>query len=83
MEIIFDYPVTPAIERVVADLIENGKETNGNISLEFIDAENAECYDDSEEFVDEYKDTHDLYMVNQCVCGSWEQPLTMIAVLED
>lgn len=77
-----DNNIPSYIKDVVKNLIEKEAETNGNIIVEYLSDDEAELYEDSEDFVKNHIDTDDLYMVYQCVAGSWNQPLTMVAVVE-
>ena len=77
-----DNNIPSYIKDVVKTLIEKEAETNGNIIVEYLSDDEAELYEDSEDFVKNHIDTDDLYMVYQCVAGSWNQPLTMVAVVE-
>jgi len=83
MKLVFEDINTPSyIKEAVKNLIEKDATSNGNIIIEELSDEDAELYDDSEEFVKKHIDTDDLYMVYQCVAGAWNQPLTMVAVVE-
>lgn len=83
MKLAFEDINTPSyIKEAVKNLIEKDATSNGNIIIEELSDEDAELYDDSEEFVKKHIDTDDLYMVYQCVAGAWNQPLTMVAVVE-
>lgn len=83
MKLAFEDNNTPSyIKEAVKNLIEKDATSNGNIIIEELSDEDAELYEDSEEFVKNHIDTDDLYMVYQCVAGAWNQPLTMVAVVE-
>ena len=78
MKLVFENSNTPSyIKEAVEELIKNNKETNGNISVEFIPEDEVEDYDLPKSMTD---NADEIYSVTQCVCGSWEQPITMVAV---
>jgi hypothetical protein len=78
MKLVFENSNTPSyIKEAVEELIKNNKETNGNISVEFIPEDEVEDYDLPKSMTD---NADEIYNVTQCVCGSWEQPITMVAV---
>lgn len=78
MRLVFeDKNISKTIKDVVKNLIENNKETNGNISVQYIPWDEVEDYDLPKSMID---NASEIYNVTQCVCGSWEQPLTMVAV---
>ena len=77
MKLVFENNVSETIKKVVEDLITNNKETNGNISVEYIPDDEVEDYDLPKYMVE---NADEIYNVTQCVCGTWEQPLTMVAV---
>ena len=77
MKLTFENNVSETIKKVVEDLIANNKETNGNISVEYIPDDEVEDYDLPKSMTD---NADEIYNVTQCVCGTWEQPLTMVAV---
>jgi hypothetical protein len=77
MKLVFENNVSETIKKVVEDLIANNQETNGNISVEYIPDDEVEDYDLPKSMTD---NADEIYNVTQCVCGTWEQPLTMVAV---
>ena len=77
MKLIFQDNISEPIKKVVESLIANNKETNGNITVEYIPEDEVEDYDLPTSFT---KNAHEIYNVTQCVCGAWNQPLTMVAV---
>jgi hypothetical protein len=77
MKLIFENNVSETIKKVVEDLIANNKETNGNITVEYIHEDEIEDYDLPKSMTE---NADEIYNVTQCVCGTWEQPLTMVAV---
>ena len=77
MKLVFENNVSETIKKVVEDLIANNQETNGNISVEYIPDDEVEDYDLPKSMTD---NADEIYNVTQCVCGSWEQPITMVAV---
>lgn len=78
MKLVFENNNTPSyIKEAVEELIKNNKETNGNISVEFIPEDEVEDYDLPKSMT---QNADEIYNVTQCVCGSWEQPITMVAV---
>lgn len=78
MKLVFENSNTPSyIKEAVEELIKNNKETNGNISVEFIPEDEVEDYDLPKSMT---QNADEIYNVTQCVCGSWEQPITMVAV---
>ena len=79
MKLVFENKtISKTIQDEVKKLIENNQETNGNISVEYIPDDEIEDYDLPESMT---KDADEIYNVTQCVCGTWEQPLTMVAVI--
>ena len=77
MKLVFENNIDKNIQEVVKNLIENNKETNGNISVEYIPEDEVEDYDLPKYMTD---NADEIYNVTQCVCGMWDQPLTMVAV---
>ena len=77
MKLVFENNVSDTIKKVVEDLIANNQETNGNISVEYIPDDEVEDYDLPKSMTD---NADEIYNVTQCICGTWEQPLTMVAV---
>ena len=77
MKLVFENNVSETIKKVVEDLIANNQETNGNISVEYIPDDEVEDYDLPKSMTD---NADEIYNVTQCVCGTWDQPLTMVAV---
>ena len=78
MKLIFQDNISESIKKVVEDLIANNKETNGNITVEYILADDVA---DSDLPTSLTKNADEIYNVTQCVCGAWDQPLTMVAVV--
>ena len=78
MKLIFQDNISESIKKVVEDLIANNKETNGNITVEYIPEDEVEDYDLPTSMT---KNADEIYNVTQCVCGAWNQPLTMVAVI--
>ena len=72
MKLTFENNVSDTIKKMVEDLI-----TNGNITVEYIPEDEVEDYDLPTSFT---KNADEIYKVTQCVCGAWDQPLTMVAV---
>lgn len=77
MKLTFEHNVSESIKKVVEDLIVNNKETNGNITVEHIPEDEVEDYDLPTSLT---KNADEIYNVTQCVCGAWDQSLTMVAV---
>lgn len=77
MKLTFENNVSDTIKKVVEDLITNNKETNGNITVEYIPEDEVEDYDLPKSMTD---NADEIYNVTKCVCGTWEQPITMVAV---
>ena len=77
MKLIFQDNISEPIKKVVENLIANNKETNGNITVEYIPEDEVEDYDLPTSLI---KNADEIYNVTQCVCGAWDQPLTMVAV---
>jgi len=77
MKLTFENNVSETIKKVVEDLISNNKETNGNISVQYIPWDEVEDYDLPKSMTE---NASEIYNVTQCVCGTWEQPITMVAV---
>ena len=78
MKLVFENSNTPSyIKEAVEELIKNNKETNGNISVQYIPWDEVEDYDLPKSMT---QNASEIYNVTQCVCGSWEQPITMVAV---
>ena len=78
MKLIFQDNISESIKKVVEDLIANNKETNGNITVEYIPEDEVEDYDLP---ISLTENADEIYNVTQCVCGAWDQPLTMVAVV--
>ena len=78
MKLIFQDNISESIKKVVENLIANNKETNGNITVEYIPEDEVEDYDLPTSMT---KTADEIYNVTQCVCGAWDQPLTMVAVI--
>ena len=77
MKLVFENNIDKNIQEVVKNLIANNQETNGNISVEYIPDDEVEDYDLPKYMTD---NADEIYNVTQCVCGMWDQPLTMVAV---
>ena len=77
MKLTFENNVSDTIKKMVEDLIANNKETNGNITVEYIPEDEVEDYALPTSMT---KNADEIYNVTQCVCGAWNQPLTMVAV---
>lgn len=77
MKLTFENNISETIKKVVEDLISNNKETNGNISVQYIPWDEVEDYDLPKSMTE---NASEIYNVTQCVCGTWEQPITMVAV---
>ena len=77
-----DNNIPSYIKEAVENIINKGGKTNGNIIVEEIAEDEFELYEDNENFIKNHKDTDDIYMVYQSVAGAWNQPLTMVAVVE-
>ena len=75
-----DNNINPTIKKVVEDLISKNATSNGNIILEYIPDDEAECFESEDGFIGKHIDYCDIYQVYQCVAGNWNQPLTLIAV---
>ena len=73
MKLIFQDNISEPIKKVVETLI-----TNGNITVEYIPEDEVEDYDLPTSLT---KNADEIYNVTQCVCGAWDQPLTMVAVV--
>ena len=78
MKLIYQDNISDSIKKVVENLIANNKETNGSITVEYIPEDEVECYDLPSSLT---KNADEIYNVTQCVCGAWDQPLTMVAVV--
>ena len=78
MKLIFEDNISESIKKVVEDLIINNKETNGKITVEYIPEDEVECYDLPTSLTN---NADEIYNITQCVCGTWDQPLTMVAVI--
>ena len=77
MKLTFKDNISESIKKVVEDLIISNKETNGKITVEYIPEDEVEDYDLPTSMTD---NADEIYNVTQCVCGAWDQPLTMVAV---
>ena len=78
MKLVFENSNTPSyIKEAVEELIKSNKETNGNISVQYIPWDEVEDYDLPKSMT---QNASEIYNVTQCVCGSWEQPITTVAV---
>ena len=73
MKLIFQDNISEPIKKVVENLI-----TNGNITVEYIPEDEVENYDLPTSLT---KNADEIYNVTQCICGAWDQPLTMVAVI--
>lgn len=85
MKLIFeDNNISSSIKDTVKDIIKNckGGALHKGILVEELSEEDLDLYDDPEGFIQKHKDTDDIYMVYQSVAGAWNQPLTMVAVVE-
>ena len=78
MKLIFQDNISESIKKIVEDLIANNKETNGNITVEYIPEDEVEDYGLPTSLIE---NADEIYNVTQCVCGAWDQPLTMVAVV--
>ena len=78
MKLTFEHNVSESIKKVVEDLIANNKETNGNITVEYIPEDEVGDYGLPTSLTE---NADEIYNVTQCVCGAWDQPLTMVAVI--
>ena len=78
MKLIFEDNISESIKKVVEDLITNNKETNGKISVSYIPEDEVEDYDLPTSLT---KNADEIYNITQCVCGIWDQPLTMVTVI--
>lgn len=80
-----DNNVSNTIKETVKDIIENcpGGALHKGVLVEALSEEDLDLYEDPEGFIEKHKDTDDIYMVYQVVAGSWNQPLTMVAVVEE
>ena len=78
MKLIFEDNISESIKKVVEDLIINNKETNGKISVSYIPENEVEDYNLPNYMTD---NADEIYNITQCVCGTWDQPLTMVAVI--
>ena len=77
-----DTNTSETIKKIVAESIEADATHNGNIIIEYLDQEEQEYYDgEDEEFIKKHQND-DIYLVSQSVCGTWNQPLTLVAVEE-
>ena len=76
--------ISSNIKETVKEIIENcpNGAMHKGIIVEELSDEDAELYEDSEEFVKNHLYKDDLYMIYQVVAGAWNQPLTMVAVEE-
>ena len=77
MKLIFQDNISESIKKIVEDLSANNKETNGNITVEYVREDEVEDYDLPASLT---KSADEIYNVTQCVCGAWNQSLTMVAV---
>lgn len=79
MKLLFeDKKLSETIKNVVKNLIENNKETNGNITVQYIPWVDVDEYDIPKSLV---KNADEIYNISQCICGAWDQPLGMVAVI--
>lgn len=79
-----DNNIRPEIKDIVEDIIKNcpNGAMHKGITVEELSDDEAELYEDSEDFVKNHIDSCTLYMVYQSVAGAWNQPLTMVAVAD-
>ena len=77
-----DQNVSAFEEDLIRKLLEADACISGNIKIEEIDSDELEYYDndEDEEFIEEHRDDCNIYNVYSIVAGSWEQPLTLMAV---
>lgn len=79
-----DNNIKSEIKDIVKDIIENcpNGALHKGILVEELSEEDLDLYEDSEDFIKNHRDTDDIFMVYQSVAGAWNQPLTMVAVVE-
>lgn len=77
MKLKFKDDVSDTIKKEVRKIISNNKQTNGNITVEYIPQDEVGDYDLPKSMVE---NADEIYNVTQCVCGMWDQPITMVAV---
>lgn len=82
MNVIFeDNNISSEIKKTVKNIISRNGKKSGNILVEYLPEDSLECYEDDENFIANHQDSCEIYMVYQNV-GTWNQPLTMVAVAE-
>lgn len=77
MKLKFKDDVSDTVKKEVRKIISNNKQTNGNITVEYIPQDEVGDYDLPKSMV---KNADEIYNVTQCVCGMWDQPITIVAV---
>ena len=80
MKLTFEESINDTVRDVVTSLIENDEVSNGNISIKSIPLDEADEYDLPESIT---KDADEVYVISQCVCGAWDQPLGAVSVSYD
>ena len=80
MRLTFEESINDTVRDVVTSLIENDEVSNGNISIKSIPLDEADEYDLPESITE---DADEVYVISQCVCGTWDQPLGAVSVSYD
>ena len=86
MKLVFeDNNISSSIKDIVKDIIEHckGGALHKDVLVEELSEEDLDLYEDPEGFIQKHKDTDDIYMVYQMVSESWNQPLSLVAVVEE
>lgn len=71
--------LSDTIKSVVRNLIENDEGTNGNIIVKYVPYDELEDYDSAIPLA-ELQSASEVFTIEQVVCGSWNQPLGLVAV---
>lgn len=80
MKLTFEESINDTVRDVVTSLIENDEVSNGNISIKSIPLDEADEYDLPESITE---NADEVYVISQCVCGAWDQPLGAMSVSYD
>ena len=70
------------VGKIAKEIISNNATRSGNVTVKYIPWDEIDDYDDESGFVEKNKGkASEFYMVYSIVAGSWEQPLSMVAVM--
>ncbi len=80
MRLAFEETINDTVRNVVTSLIENAEVSNGNISIKSIPLDETDEYDIPESITE---GADEVYVVSQCVCGTWDQPIGAVSISYD